>query len=339
MIINNIAANVNTVLQTSNMTVDLSGKNEPFPILTIGRGSFIVNAQIQSTINFDVIAGRHNIQIGQFCSLADNITFMVDMNHDYSGITTSGSSLVTSLNQKKSGIPHKAQILIQNDVWIGHGATIMSGVTLRNGAVIATNSHVTKDVPPYAIVGGNPAKIIKYRFAAEQIAELQNIAWWEWSDAELETRRADFQLPMGEFVDRYSCSRFVNVERERERGKILFFADFAEPYPIWKKVVRSYCEKYGASTNRELMLYIPKDGETSAKIALLKELLSATDNGNNSNIVVQVGNISEEAQLFAISDYYVTSRAFETVLRSCLADRFGVKTLSGVDEPLFREVE
>jgi serine acetyltransferase len=83
----------------------------------------------------------------------------------------------------KMGHPScKGDIVIENDVWIGAKSTIMSGVRIHNGAVVAANSNVTKDVPPFAVVGGNPAKIIKYRFNEEQIESLLKIAWWDWDE-------------------------------------------------------------------------------------------------------------------------------------------------------------
>ena len=82
----------------------------------------------------------------------------------------------------ESKINHKRQIIIGNDVTIGAYATIMGGVTIGNGAVIGANSLVTKNVPPYAVVGGNPAKIIKYRFDEETITRLNSIKWWHWDD-------------------------------------------------------------------------------------------------------------------------------------------------------------
>jgi len=74
----------------------------------------------------------------------------------------------------------KGNIEIGNDVWIGESACIMSGIKIGNGVVIASNSVVTKDIPAYCVVAGNPAKVIKIRFAESEILELQKIAWWDW---------------------------------------------------------------------------------------------------------------------------------------------------------------
>jgi len=82
---------------------------------------------------------------------------------------------------KEGELPFKGDTIIANDVWIGYAATIMPSVKIGNGAIIATKSVVTKDVPDYAIVGGNPAKVIRYRFEKETIDALLKIAWWNWS--------------------------------------------------------------------------------------------------------------------------------------------------------------
>ena len=73
-------------------------------------------------------------------------------------------------------------VVIGNDVWIADNVTIMSGIIIGNGAVVANNSHVIKNVEPYSIVGGNPARHIKYRFSEEQIKKLLEIQWWYWDD-------------------------------------------------------------------------------------------------------------------------------------------------------------
>jgi virginiamycin A acetyltransferase len=77
--------------------------------------------------------------------------------------------------------PRKGDTVVGNDVWIGYDSMVMPGVTIGDGAIIATRSVVVSDVPPYAIVGGNPAKVVRRRFSDEIVAALLEIAWWNWS--------------------------------------------------------------------------------------------------------------------------------------------------------------
>jgi acetyltransferase-like isoleucine patch superfamily enzyme len=127
-----------------------------------------------------------NLFVGKFCSIADNVTIYLGGNHRTDWVTTYPFG---HINQNKftdfNGEGHpstKGNVIIGNDVWIAHNVTIMSGVTIGDGAIIANNSHVVKDVEPYSLFGGNPAKLIKYRFTKEQIEKLLEIKWWDWDD-------------------------------------------------------------------------------------------------------------------------------------------------------------
>lgn len=184
------------------LTINSQGPLSGFPFLSIDRDSYLVGVEVQSGINFDVAGGRHCIAIGKGCSLAESITFMIDLNHDYASVCQGELSFLPK-SPSHSRITRKGSIIIQNDVWIGHGATIMAGVTLHNGCVVAANAVVTKDVPPYAIVGGNPAKILRYRFDKETIDGLQKIAWWDWPPKTQQLRRDDFLLTAPEFAAKY----------------------------------------------------------------------------------------------------------------------------------------
>jgi virginiamycin A acetyltransferase len=112
------------------------------------------------------------LEIGSFCSIAPEVTFMLDGEHDYSRISTYPFK---NRFLGKSEPISKGDIIVGDDVWIGFRATILSGVHIGQGAVIAAGAVVTKDVPPYAIVGGVPAKIIKYRFNEKVIKKLVSI--------------------------------------------------------------------------------------------------------------------------------------------------------------------
>lgn len=96
------------------------------------------------------------------------------------------------------------RIHIGHDTWIGHGAIIMPGVTIGNGAVVGSGSVVTKDVAPYAIVGGSPARLIRMRFDDKLVTRLHDLSWWEWSHSQLRERLDDFRnLQVDEFVEKY----------------------------------------------------------------------------------------------------------------------------------------
>ena len=120
--------------------------------------------------------------IGKFCQIGKGVKFyMNDCNHNYDCISTFPFPLIKGFSGNKYE-KHKACLkgntIIGNDVWIGENATIMCGVKIGNGAIIATNSHVVKDVPAYCIVGGNPAKVIRKRFDDVLIDMLEKWQWW-----------------------------------------------------------------------------------------------------------------------------------------------------------------
>jgi virginiamycin A acetyltransferase len=113
------------------------------------------------------------LYIGNFCSIAPNVQFILGSEHQYNCLSTFPFK-VKIFGQQSEAIS-KGDIKVCDDVWIGHGAIILSGITIHQGAIVAAGSVVTKDVPPYAIVGGNPAKIIKYRFDKDIIDNLRKI--------------------------------------------------------------------------------------------------------------------------------------------------------------------
>jgi len=123
--------------------------------------------------------------IGKFCMIASGVKFIMNgANHLTDSLSTYPFAIFGKGWEKAMEgkvYPNKGDIIIGNDVWIGHNATIMAGVKIGDGAIIATNSTVVKNVEPYSIVGGNPAKEIKKRFPDETIDKLLKLKWWDWS--------------------------------------------------------------------------------------------------------------------------------------------------------------
>ena len=131
---------------------------------------------------------RDRLVIGKFCSIACGAKFIfTSANHKLGSLSTYPFPLFfEEWELDKSNVTdawdNKGDIVIGNDVWIGYEAVIMTGVTIGDGAIVGTRAVVTKDVPPYTIVGGVPAKPIRKRVADEVIARLLEIKWWDWSD-------------------------------------------------------------------------------------------------------------------------------------------------------------
>jgi len=121
------------------------------------------------------------LTIGKFCSIAAEVTIFLGGEHRSEWMTTYPFNVfLNEFNYIKGHPKSKGDVKIGNDVWIGRRATILSGVTIGDGAIIGASALVTKSVPPYAIVGGNPVKFIKYRFNKSMIKKLQEIKWWDW---------------------------------------------------------------------------------------------------------------------------------------------------------------
>jgi virginiamycin A acetyltransferase len=150
--------------------------------------------------HFDFIGDK--LIIGKFCMIASDVQFIMNgANHLTKSISSFpfaifGEDWKNAMDGKN--YPTKGNTEIGNDVWIGFNSIIMPGVKIGDGAIIATNSTVTKNVEPYSIVGGNPAKEIKKRFSKEQIEKLLEIKWWNW---EIEKITENVQNLTGENID------------------------------------------------------------------------------------------------------------------------------------------
>ncbi|WP_420873785.1 CatB-related O-acetyltransferase [Nocardia huaxiensis] len=138
------------------------------------------------TTNVLYAFGPEKLIIGKYCAIATGTRFiMAGANHATQGVSTFpftifGGTWAEETMDIITSIPSKGDTVVGNDVWFGYNTLIMPGVTIGDGAIIATGAVVTADVPPYTIVGGNPAQVVKQRYSDADVARLLRAAWWNW---------------------------------------------------------------------------------------------------------------------------------------------------------------
>ncbi|MGA2785148.1 MAG: CatB-related O-acetyltransferase [Candidatus Bathyarchaeia archaeon] len=178
------------------------GKVTTGPSLHVGRFSYFGWGQIGPYVS-----------VGRFCSIANGI-MIGSGNHPFEWLSTSPFFFSTDHNASNTNIqdypPNLEQTVIGNDVWIGYGAILLQGVKIGDGAVIGAGAVVTRDVPAYAMVGGVPAKTIRYRFDPDMIKELLKLQWWNRSPDELS------ELP---YTDVRACLAKLASEPKRKKRR------------------------------------------------------------------------------------------------------------------------
>lgn len=322
-------------------TSDVFGEGKHFPVLTIGRDSYIEEAFVDNVLDDKKI---YNLQLGRYTSVGHDVTFIVDMNHDYKRVCQGRISGVSY--KRPEMIKRKGQIVIMNDCWIGEKVTILSGVTIGNGAVVAAGAVVTKDVPAYSIVAGNPARVIGYRFNEEQIKDLLTIRWWNWSAEKVaecaEELYSDVDTFIKEHIDEarndlknVALMDINHMEKSNsgEEKTILYIPDFEQDYPTYPNVIREFANTY-TDTNVELLLYVKEDEFLEEKLALLDGVFLECED-KNCYVNLYIGNIADERSMFKQIDGYITNRSLDNVKYMDMANIYNVKCISAVDMPIF----
>lgn len=166
------------------------------------KSTFYCNVGLESYHNGDfIIKGDQVVNIGSFCSFGNGVS-IITSNHDYNYACLQGTFYKKYFGCDHPGVlqipPNKertkGKVTIGNDVWLADNVTILSGVTIGDGACVANNTVVTKDVESYSIVGGIPAKIIGQRYKSDKIKLLCEIQWWNWSVSKIKENRDFFML-------------------------------------------------------------------------------------------------------------------------------------------------
>lgn len=306
-----------------------NGDKDSFPLFNIGRESYINSFTVDFTLGTEII----NIQIGSFCSIANNVLFIVNRNHDYKSVSTSTTPILSA----KRKLRQKGQIIIGNDVWIGNNVTILSGVVIGNGAVIGAGTVISKDVPSYSIVVGNPQKIVKYRFSEDQIKKLEVIKWWNWDYNKIEENKQWFMEDIDIFINKsYPQIIYNDIEKlniDKRNNSLLFIPDFYEPYPIWEKVLREYSNKFSFKDETTLILRIMKDENSDKHIKTIQQIIF--QKSDYPDVIIIKDKVKDERCLFKEINCFISTRCKDTLKYMEFCKDFNVEIKSGVDIPIF----
>ena len=177
------------------------------PNIVVGDFTYFADTDFEKhvTHHYDFIGDK--LIIGKFCQIGAGVEFVMNgANHQMNAVSTYPFYIFGSWDQSapsKEDLPFKGDTVVGNDVWIGQNSTILPGVHIGDGAIIGLNSVVTRDVPPYTIVAGNPAKTVRKRFDDELINLLLKLKWWDKSIEEINA-----------LIPLLSCSDLAKVKQE-----------------------------------------------------------------------------------------------------------------------------
>lgn len=284
-------------------------------LMTLGIRSYLVGA-VGESYTTDA-----HILVGNYSSLAHNLNFYLGLSHNHYAVTSYPISVFTGAQGNEHAACNRHQIIIGNDVWIGGDVLLMSGVHIGNGAVIGAGAVVAKDVPPYAVVVGNPARVIKYRFDAETIARLQRIKWWNLPQEEIEPLLLTYHNDMEGFLSHFDLppqeaaqdETSAAIEQLRAQGYTVsyFIPDFEIPIPYcaWPRVIDSFLAAYTEQDRAALVMAMPERED----IHLYEEGIAARIRDYSDHTPLVLSHRCSSTMPFSIaalqsSNVYITTR-------------------------------
>ena len=313
---------------------------QKYDLITVGPRSYITSADVEI-----VEDPANHILIGAYTVIGHDVHFQINTQHDYT--LPSMFPWNNPYNKIFDGdikSYERRQIIIGHDVWIGRGVVLQGGVRIGNGAVIAANAVVTKDVPPYTIVGGSPAKFIRYRFDAKTIARMEKIRWWEWPEDRIVAEKewmmrsaVDFAAHFAPKILKHDIPKvptgFQDMLRTGDKN-YLFVLDPEARLPIWPKVLYEYVTRYQKSDPITLVLLgrfdvFPKLRE-QAEAWMLQHCQDRCPN------IVWVSEPEWiPVEILPVMDVFVTNRAWRMLGYLDAIDEMGKAFVSGVDTAVF----
>lgn len=322
--------------QTRNFPFELHPEHT---LLTLGARSYLVSGESYHTTT------AANILVGKYSSLAHNLAFYLGLNHNYHMVATYPFTYVLDgdVSGTHAASYNRHQIIIGSDVWIGGDVTIMSGVRIGSGAVIGAGAVIAKDVPPYAVVVGNPMRIIKYRFDAETIARLLRIKWWNWRQEDIERHIPQYKDDLPAFLERFdpgvqeeppdAAAAAIRELRADGTSVSYLIPDFEKElsYAVWPHVIDSFLAAYTAEDKTALVVALPDREGVDAYAEMIARRIAEA--GESAPLIVThdvQGDLPYSRAALQASSAYITTReaicsaAIEDAAEAGLAIRYGL---------------
>ena len=305
------------------------GAGNKFHAITLGTESYG-----EGFIEVDNVEGSVHVLIGRYSSIGEGTSFVMagNVNNNVANYRFKNFSSRTDEIHR--------QVIIGNDVSIGRGCKIFGGVVIGNGAIVKDDSVVRDNVPPYAIVAGNPAKIIKHRFTADIIDKLQKIKWWYWDRNVIEVR-----LPLMEdaknFAEKFDVPNVPiptneKLENAKRAGIKIYFtvADFESDNPVWERVLTQYIRNY-KKIEKSCLIIGCLDDSAIRKISSRAEALKNEIGLQSVNVTVVALNERFHVEVLPIADVFISTREGISSLCVDYATDFNQVIVSGLDDNIF----